>query len=141
MCMPSCDSTKQEAEEHATKSEAALEQQASFLEEYKKWESRALAEFPALGVAGSSMNLTLIEYVRDARTRNAPELENPSYVYVFATRVAAQQVSGSPSPVQISAISKPAVPIKSNLHWVRDYVKKDGTVVKGHWAKNPGAAP
>ena len=149
-------------------SDVPLEKQASFIEEYKKWEARALQQFPSLGVAGSPMNLGIIKYVADARKRNAPELEMPSYVYVYACRVAAQldaQKTVVSAPVAAAPIvstperspaygwsSKPttvSAPIKEptravfpslveDRHWVREYRRKDGTVVHGHWAANPG---
>lgn len=136
-------------------SDVPLEKQASFIEEYKKWEVRALQQFPSLGVAGSPMNLGIIKYVCDARKRNAPELEMPSYVYVYACRVAEQLEAQKPvvsTPQKLAApvaSPKPAIvpvtpkaPDRSVLpaHWVKEYKKKDGTVVRGHWSANPGQA-
>jgi hypothetical protein len=141
-------------------SDVPLEKQASFIEEYKKWEARALQQFPSLGVAGSPMNLGIIKYVSDARKRSAPELEMPSYVYVYACHVAAQLESeksaastpvasslqklpapaSAPKPIAVAV--KPKEPDQSALptHWVKEYKKKDGTVVRGHWSANPGQA-
>ncbi len=136
-------------------SDVPLEKQASFIEEYKKWEVRALQQFPSLGVAGSPMNLGIIKYVGDARKRNAPELEMPSYVYVYACRVAEQLEAQKPvvsTPQKLPApvaSPKPAIvpvtpkePDRSVLpgHWVKEYKKRDGTVVRGHWSAIPGQA-
>lgn len=139
-------------------SDVPLEKQVSFVEEYKKWEARALEQFPSLGVAGSPMNLGLINYVADARKRSAPELEMPSYVYIYACRVAVQidaqkPVASAPgkSPAYLWSSKPTTVPattkdstravfpaLVEDRHWVKEYKRKDGTVVHGHWAANSG---
>jgi len=153
-------SEQKEAEPTDKPSDVPLEKQDSFIAEYKKWEARAVQEFPSLGVAGSPMNLGIIKYVGDARKRKAPELEMPSYVYVYACRVAAQLEAEKPavstpvdsslqklpapvfSPKPIIVPVPPKEPDRSVLpaHWVKEYKKKDGTVVRGHWSANPGQA-
>jgi hypothetical protein len=55
----------------------------------QQWQGRALAEFPALGVSGSPFNSLFLGEVRRLRETKSQLLQDPSWPYRIAKRVAA----------------------------------------------------
>ena len=70
------------------KLENASDQETSeFKASYDAWTKRALAEFPELGVANSSMNTLFLARVKLMREHNSHELRYPNWPYVLAVQI------------------------------------------------------
>jgi hypothetical protein len=57
----------------------------------QRWQAKAVAEFPSLGVPGSAFNSLFLERVKVLRQRNPKAFQDPSWPYRLA-----QQVASSP---------------------------------------------
>jgi len=130
-------------------------QTPEFATQYKQAEAKALREFPELGIAGSAFNLLFLKYVRDQQARSSEHFKSPEWPYNFAklvneeiSKIRAEEKRRAttheyfaPPPV-FNTTSAPApvatMPtVSSGTHWVNEFTRKDGTVVRGHWSANP----
>ena len=63
-----------------------------YVKNYELAKARALSEFPALGVAGSPLNVAFVTRANRMKETNAPEIGSPEWPYKLALKVNEEQL-------------------------------------------------